>query len=50
MPNRKKQLGGESSELVDTRIIECVYEIEGRPKNIYIGQQMDVFIEADAGP
>jgi RND family efflux transporter MFP subunit len=46
----KQRLSGESTELVDTRVIEIVYKIEGAPDNIFIGQQMDVFIEADKGP
>jgi HlyD family secretion protein len=43
---QKQQLSGESTELIDTRIIECVYQMPDDSKGIYIGQQMDVFIEA----
>ena len=42
----KQQLSGSSKDLVDTRIIEVVYKVEGEPKNVFIGQQLDVFIEA----
>ncbi len=43
----KQRLTGESTELVDTRIVEVVYKIQGQPTNLFIGQQMDVFIEAN---
>lgn len=42
----KKNLSGDSKELVDTRVLEVVYEIAKADENLYIGQQMDVFIEA----
>ncbi len=43
----KMQLSGNATELVDTRIMEVVYSIEplaGAP--LYVGQQLDVFIDA----
>lgn len=43
----KQQLSGDSRELVDTRVIEIIYKIEGDSENIFIGQQVDVFIEAE---
>jgi hypothetical protein len=42
----KQQLSGSSKDLVDTRILEIVYKVESEPKNVFIGQQLDVFIEA----
>jgi len=42
----KKQLSGDTAEQVDTRIMEVVYAItpiDGAP--LYVGQQLDVFIE-----
>lgn len=45
----KQQLSGDSAERVDTRVLEIIYKIEGNPKNIYIGQQFDVFIETKKG-
>jgi len=42
----KKNLSGNSAELVDTRVLEVVYEIEATNESLYIGQQMDVFVEA----
>ncbi|MEQ1851745.1 MAG: HlyD family efflux transporter periplasmic adaptor subunit, partial [Chthoniobacteraceae bacterium] len=43
----KKSLTGESSERVDTRVLQIIYRFE-RPKGvgIYAGQQMDVFLDA----
>lgn len=42
----KKSLTGDSAERVDTRVLQVIYRFD--PKNIpaYVGQQMDVFIEA----
>ncbi len=41
----KRQLSGDTSELIDTRIIEIVYRMEENPHKVFIGQQLDVFIE-----
>jgi HlyD family secretion protein len=43
----KKDLSGDPSEKVDTRVLEVIYEIQQPEDSIdlYIGQQMDVFIE-----
>ena len=43
----KKSLSGESSERVDTRVLQVIYQFS-RPSalSIYVGQQMDVFLEA----
>jgi multidrug efflux pump subunit AcrA (membrane-fusion protein) len=42
----KRSLTGESTERVDTRVLQTLYSF--RPGNlpVYVGQQMDVFIEA----
>jgi multidrug efflux pump subunit AcrA (membrane-fusion protein) len=43
----KKSLTGDSSERVDTRVLQLLYSFDPTSlKNIYVGQQMDVFIEA----
>jgi multidrug efflux pump subunit AcrA (membrane-fusion protein) len=43
----KKSLTGDSSERVDTRVLQLLYSFDPKTlKNIYVGQQMDVFIEA----
>ena len=43
----KKSLTGDNSERVDTRVLQVVYVLpENTPVPLYIGQQMDVYIEA----
>jgi RND family efflux transporter MFP subunit len=42
----KKSLTGDSSERVDTRVLQVVYGFERGELPIYVGQQMDVFIDA----
>lgn len=41
----KSQLSGDLNERVDTRIVEVLYEIETDTSNLYIGQELDVFIQ-----
>ena len=43
----KRSLTGESSERVDTRVLQVIYQFD-RPKGaeVYVGQQMDVFLDA----
>ncbi len=41
----KKSLTGDSSERVDTRVLQAVYSFERAVLPVYVGQQMDVFIE-----
>lgn len=43
----KVSLTGSTSERVDTRIIEVLYQIAPISKPLYIGQQVDVFIKAE---
>lgn len=43
----KKSLTGDSTERVDTRVLQVVYRIDGAAFPLYIGQQMDVFIDAE---
>ncbi len=42
----KKSLSGDSSERVDTRVLQALYRFEQGHLPIFVGQQMDVFIEA----
>ncbi|HZW07027.1 MAG TPA: HlyD family efflux transporter periplasmic adaptor subunit, partial [Phycisphaerales bacterium] len=44
----KKSLTGDSAERVDTRVLQVIYSFPGSALPVYVGQQMDVFI--DAGP
>ena len=42
----KKSLTGDSTERVDTRVLQVIYSIEHRDLPVFTGQQMDVFIES----
>jgi HlyD family secretion protein len=42
----KRSLTGESTERVDTRVLQVVYSFDRAALPVYVGQQMDVFIEA----
>ncbi|HEX8199471.1 MAG TPA: biotin/lipoyl-binding protein, partial [Isosphaeraceae bacterium] len=58
----KKSLTGDNAERVDTRVLQVIYSLpsaKDRPAPVYVGQQMDVFLEKartptrpapDAGP
>lgn len=41
----KKSLTGDSTERVDTRVLQALYSFDRKQLPFYIGQQMDVFIE-----
>lgn len=42
----KRNLNGDTTERVDTRVLEVVYSFDPKGQNVYIGQQMDVFVNA----
>ncbi len=42
----KKSLTGDSSERVDTRVLQVLYQFDPKSLPVFVGQQMDVFIEA----
>ncbi len=42
----KKSLTGDSTERVDTRVLQALYSFERSQLPVYVGQQMDVFIES----
>jgi len=42
----KKSLTGDSTERVDTRVLQALYSFDRASLPAYVGQQMDVFIEA----
>lgn len=42
----KTSLTGASTERVDTRVLQAIYRIEDQSPHLFVGQQMDVFIEA----
>ena len=44
----KKSLTGDSTERVDTRVLQVIYRFRESPVSFFVGQQMDVFISAQA--
>ncbi|MEI7795998.1 MAG: efflux RND transporter periplasmic adaptor subunit [Methylococcaceae bacterium] len=42
----KKSLTGDSTERVDTRVLQALYQFNPQQLPAYVGQQMDIFIEA----
>ena len=42
----KRSLTGESSERVDTRVLQVIFRFEAPATPVYVGQQMDVFLDA----
>ncbi len=42
----KKSLTGDSTERVDTRVLQVIYRIERQDLPLFVGQQLDVFIDA----
>lgn len=45
----KKSLTGDSTERVDTRVLEVIYRFRDPLAKVYDGQQMDIFIAQDPG-
>jgi hypothetical protein len=43
----KKALTGENTERVDTRVLQVIYAIEPGQPNVYVGQQLDVFLRSE---
>lgn len=46
----KKSLTGDSTERVDTRVLQALYSFDRQQLPVYVGQQMDVFIETQDNP
>ena len=44
----KKSLTGDSTERVDTRVLQVIYRVRDAEPSVYVGQQMDVYIEGSA--
>ncbi len=42
----KRSLTGENIERVDTRVLQVIYEIDTQGHDLFVGQQVDVFIDA----
>jgi multidrug resistance efflux pump len=43
----KRSLTGDNTERVDTRVLQVLYAIEQSQYPVYVGQQLDVFIDGD---
>ena len=41
----KKSLTGASTERVDTRVLQVIYQLDPPKRPLYVGQQVDVYIE-----
>jgi HlyD family secretion protein len=41
----KRALSGATSERVDTRVLQVIYRLDKAPFPLYVGQQLDVFLE-----
>jgi HlyD family secretion protein len=48
----KRSLTGDSVERVDTRVLQVIYAVEAASPQLYVGQQLDVFVRAteQSGP
>jgi multidrug resistance efflux pump len=44
----KRALTGDINERADSRVLQVIYELNPDSQNIYVGQQMDIFISAPA--
>ena len=44
----KRSLTGDNTERVDTRVLQVIYRVERADVPLYVGQQLDVFIEGQA--
>jgi multidrug efflux pump subunit AcrA (membrane-fusion protein) len=42
----KRSLTGDSTERVDTRVLQAIYRVEKEDLQLFVGQQVDVFIDA----
>ena len=46
----KRSLTGDSTERVDTRVLQIIFEFDRPTTLVYVGQQMDVFIQRPGHP
>lgn len=44
----KKSLTGDNTERVDTRVLQVIYAVDGGDGRLFVGQQVDVFVDASA--
>ncbi|HET6878811.1 MAG TPA: HlyD family efflux transporter periplasmic adaptor subunit [Pirellulales bacterium] len=41
----KRSLTGDNTERVDTRVLQVIYRIDAKDERLYVGQQLDVYID-----
>ena len=41
----KRSLTGDNTERVDTRVLQVIYEVATTDQTLFVGQQMDVFLD-----
>jgi HlyD family secretion protein len=46
----KRSLTGDNTERVDTRVLQVIYEVTAADTALFVGQQVDVFVETLATP
>jgi multidrug resistance efflux pump len=44
----KRSLTGAGDERIDTRVLQVIYAIESASRTVYVGQQIEVFLDADS--
>jgi HlyD family secretion protein len=44
----KKSLTGDNTERVDTRVLQVIYALDSSAEGVYVGQQVDVYIDGSA--
>jgi multidrug resistance efflux pump len=44
----KKSLTGDNTERVDTRVLQVIYALDATDRPVYVGQQLDVFLDGGA--
>jgi multidrug efflux pump subunit AcrA (membrane-fusion protein) len=44
----KRSLTGAGSERIDTRVLQVIYAVEPSGRTVYVGQQIDVFLDSTA--
>ncbi len=45
----KRSLTGDNTERVDTRVLQAIYSLKTEGKPVYVGQQLDVFLDVSEG-
>jgi hypothetical protein len=46
----KRSLTGDNRERIDTRVLQVIYRFEKPAFSVYVGQQVDIYIERSNNP